>query len=121
MKRREVIDLYSVLKELKSASISKEGLVELILMRVKLRKIFDEFEKTRVDISEQTKPENFKDGDNPKNWEKAFKPVMDKWLEEDIEEIDTKVLTPIDFSEIVIINDLIGSVQDYLFIKIVKE
>ena len=120
MKRKEAVELYAVLREIKSGLMNKEALVSFILMRMKLKGVFDEFEKARVEISEQTKPEEYKDGDSTADWDKAFRPVMDKWLEEEVGEIDTYVLSTNDFAEIVIKNDLAGGVQDLLFERIVK-
>ena len=115
MTRKNAVELYSVLRELKNGSINKEALVAFILMRMKLKSVFDEFEKARVEISEQTKPEN---GDTVE-WNAAFQPVIEKWLSEEVD-IKTNVLSASDLVDIISRNDLTGGIQDFLFETLVS-
>ena len=114
MKRQDAVELYIVLKDLRSGSMTKEGLTEYIMMRLKLKKVYDDFEQARIEISEQTKNED-KD-----IWNKTFIPVMNKWLSEEIETIKTGILDQSDFVELVIKNDLTGIIEDNLYNKLVK-
>lgn len=121
MKRKEVVELYPVLRELKNGSMSKQALTAFILMRVKLKARYDEFEKVRQQISEETKPADYKDGDSMEKWNEAYAPIMEKWLKEEItEEINTNVLSPEDFVDLVSNTEMTGGVQDLLFEKLVK-
>lgn len=120
MKRKDAVELYAILRELKNGGMGRECLTAFILMRMSIKSIFDEFEKARIEISEATKPEGFKEGDNVHEWENAFRDVMDKWLNTDVEGIDTHVLSCECFVELVTKNDLSGGVQDMLFERIVK-
>ena len=52
MTRKQAVELYSVLKTLRNGNMSKEGLTDYILMRLKLKQVFDEFERARAEISE---------------------------------------------------------------------
>lgn len=121
MKRKDAVELYAVLRELKNGSMSKEDLVAYILMRVKLKSVYDEFEKARQEISEQTKPDNFKEGDDVSGWNNAYTPIMEKWLDEEIETINTNVLSAESFAALVATTEMTGGVQDMMFTKLVKE
>ena len=115
MTRKQAVELYSLLKELKSGAMSKDGLTNYILMRIKLKKVFDEFETARIEVSEQTRMDDIDD------WNKAFIPVMDKWLSEETEAVETAVLSQDDFIEMVTKNDLIGIIVDTLYLQLVKQ
>ena len=115
MTRKQAVELYSVLRELKNGSMNKESLVAFILMRMKLKSVFDEFEKARVEISEQTKPEN---GDTDE-WNASFQPVIEKWLSEEVD-IKTNVLSASDLVDIISKNELTGGIQDFLFETLVS-
>jgi hypothetical protein len=73
------------------------------MLRVKLKSLFDEYEKVRQEISEQTKPEGWQEGDSLDEWNEAFKPVMEAWLNEPAG-IDTKIFTDEDCADLIIIN-----------------
>ena len=74
MTRKQAVELYSVLKDLRNGAMSKEGMTEYILMRLKLKKVYDEFEQARIEISEQTRQ------DGIDKWNEAFTPIMERWL-----------------------------------------
>ena len=114
MKRKEAVELYSVLKDLRNGAMSKEGMTDYILMRLKLKKVFDEFEQARIEISEQTRQ------DGIDKWNEAFTPIMERWLSEETEPIETKVLSQSDFVELVSKNDLIGIIEDNLYTFLIK-
>ena len=114
MTKRQAVELYALLRELKNGSMSKEGLTEYILLRLKLKKIFDEFETARQEISEQTRQ------DDTDEWSKAFTPIMEKWLAEEIEPLETAVLSQSDFVEMVTKNDILGIIVDTLYPILVK-
>ena len=120
MKRKQAVELYAILQELKNGSMSKEGLTSFILMRLKLKAIFDEFETIKIDISKETKPEDFKEGDDITEWNNRFQSTINNWLNEEIEDVDTNVLSKEDFVELVSKNDLVGWMQDTLFEKLIK-
>lgn len=114
MTRKQAVELYSVLKDLRNGAMSKEGLTEYILMRLKLKKVFDEFEQARIEISEQTRQ------DGIDKWNEAFTPIMERWLSEATELIETKVLSQSDFVELVSKNDLTGIIEDNLYTLLIK-
>ena len=120
MTRKQAIELYTILRELKNGSMSKEGISSFILMRLKLKVIFDEFETIKIDISKETKPEDFKEGDDITEWNNRFQSTLGKWLNEDIENIETNILSNDDFMELITKNDLVGWMQDTLFEKLTK-
>ena len=114
MTRKQAVELYTILRELKNGSMSKEGLTNYILMRIKLKKVFDEFNQARIEISEQTRQ------DGIDAWNEAFTPVMECWISEVTEWIETAVLSQGDFIELVSKNDLTGIIEDNLYNKLVK-
>ena len=114
MKRKDAVELYAILRELKNGGMGKEGLTEYILMRLKLKKVFDEFEQARIEISEQTRQDGIDE------WNKAFMPIMERWLSEETELIETKVLSQSDFIELVSKNDLTGIIEDNLYTLLIK-
>jgi len=120
MRKNEVVELYSILRELRNGKMSHDGVMAFILMRIKLKKVYDEFEKAKQEISEQTKPEGFKEGDDVARWNESYAPIMEKWLGEETDRIDTNVLTPNDFVELVSQTEMTGGVQDLLFERLVK-
>ena len=120
MTRKQAIELYTILRELKNGSMSKEGMSVFILMRLKLKVIFDEFETIKIDISKETKPEDFKEGDDITEWNNRFQSTLGKWLNEDIENIETNILSNDDFMELITKNDLVGWMQDTLFENLIK-
>lgn len=120
MTRKNAVELYAILRELKNGSMSKDGLTSFILMRLKLKTIFDEFENAKVEISKDTKPEDFKEGDDLTEWNTIFQSAINEWLNEEIEIIDTHILSNEDLMELVNKNDLVGWIQDKLFEKLTK-
>ena len=115
MTKRQAVELYATIKDFRSGAMSKEGLTEYILLRLKLKKVFDEFETARQEISEQTRQ------DDTEAWSKAFEPVMSKWLAEEIEPLETAVLSQSDFIEMVTKNDILGIIVDTLYPILVKQ
>lgn len=120
MTRKNAVELYTILRELKNGPMSKEGMSAFILMRLKLKAIFDGFEAIKTDISEETKPEDFKEGDDIAEWNDRFQATLGKWLNEDIENIETNILSNDDLMELIAKNDLVGWMQDTLFEKLTK-
>ena len=101
--RNECVNIYSVIWNIKNSNLSREALVKYIMLRVKLKSLFDEFEKVRQEISEQTKPEGWQEGDSLDEWNEAFKPVMEAWLNEPAG-IDTKIFTEEDCADLIMSN-----------------
>lgn len=92
LKRGELINLFNIIQNIKSTELPKDAKIEYTLLRVKLRGLLAKFEKARTDISEETKPAGWKEGDSTEEWDMAFRPVIQKWLEEE-SDIDTKILS----------------------------
>ena len=90
MTKREAIELYSAIRDIKNGNLSREAMVKYVMLRVKLRGVADEFEKAREEVSEQTKPEGWKEGHSTKKWDEAFRPVIEKWLSEEVD-IDSRI------------------------------
>ncbi len=119
--RNECVNIYSVIRDIKSGGLSREALVKYIMLRVKLKSLFEEFEKAREEISEQTKPDGWKESDGMKEWNEKFRSVMQKWLAEGVD-IDTKIFTQEECVDLISSNpDLSGSAIDLIFSGLLKE
>lgn len=101
--RNEAVSLFMLIRDIKNGSLSRDALVKYVMLRVKLKAIYDEYERVRQEISEQTKPEWWKDGDSQDEWNEAFRPVMEAWLKEP-SNIETKIFTENDCADLIISN-----------------
>ena len=101
-----------LIRDIKNGSLSREALVKYVMLRVKLKAIYDEYERVRQEISEQTKPEGWQEGDAQDEWNEAFRPVMEAWLKEPAD-IDTKIFTESDCADLIMSNpDKTGTFVD---------
>ena len=120
LSRGEVVSLYSAIRDIKSGNLDKEEMVAYVLLRVKLKGIHDDFEKARAEISEQTKPAGWKEGDPVTDWNKSFLDIMQKWLDEETD-INAKVLTTDSCVSLITSNpNLPGSVGDVIMMFLNK-
>lgn len=121
-KVREIaINLFDLIRDIKNSNLSREALVKYIMLRVKLKSLFDEFEKAREEISEQVKPAKWKESDGMEEWDEKFRPVMQKWLSEETE-IDTKIFSKEECADLISSNpDLSGSVIDLIVSGLLNE
>jgi hypothetical protein len=101
--RNEAVSLFMLIRDIKNGSLSREALVKYVMLRVKLKAIYDEYERVRQEISEQTKPEGWKEGDAQDEWNEAFRPVMEAWLKEPAN-IETKIFTESDCADLIMSN-----------------
>ena len=121
IKRENAVNLYGLIRDIKNSNLSREALVRYIMLRVKLKSLFDDYEKARQEISEQVKPSDWKEGDNMKEWDEAFRPVMQKWLVEETE-IDTKIFSQEECADLISSNpDLNGSAIDLIVSGLLHE
>ncbi|HOT60264.1 MAG TPA: hypothetical protein PLJ83_11445 [Spirochaetales bacterium] len=112
MTRNEAVSLFMMIRDIKNGSLSREALVKYVMLRVKLKALYDEYERVRQEISEQTKPEGWKEGDAQDEWNEAFRPVMEAWLKEP-SNIDTKIFTESDCADLIMSNpDKTGTFVD---------
>ena len=118
--RNECINLYSVIRDIKSGGLSKDGLTAYIMLRIKLKDVVEQFEKVRTEIAEQTKPDGWKEGDSTEEWDKAFVPVMDKWLREKTE-INSHVLEMDDCIALVNANTEMAGRQIDIIVEYLKK
>jgi len=112
--RNEAVSLFMLIRDIKNSNLSREALVKYIMLRVKLKNLYDEYEKVRQEISEQTKPEGWKEGDSQDAWNEAFRPVMEAWLSEPAD-IDTKIFTEEECVDLIMSNsDRTGTFVDVI-------
>jgi len=114
IKKENAINLFVLIRDIKNSNLSREALVKYIMLRVKLKNLYDEYEKVRQEISEQTKPEGWKEGDSQDAWNEAFRPVMEAWLSEPAD-IDTKIFTEEECVDLIMSNsDRTGTFVDVI-------
>ena len=121
IKKEVAINLFGLIRDIKNSNLSREALVKYIMLRVKLKSLFDEFEKAREEISEQVKPAKWKDSDGMGAWDEKFRPVMQKWLSEEVD-IQTKIFNKEDCADLISSNpDLSGSAIDLIVSGLLHE
>jgi hypothetical protein len=121
IKKENAINLFVLIRDIKNSNLSREALVKYIMLRVKLKSLFEEFEKAREEISEQVKPTDWKEGDGMEAWDKAFRPVMQKWLAEEVD-IQTKIFNQEECADLISSNpDLSGSAIDLIVSGLLHE
>ena len=121
IKKEVAINLYGLIRDIKNSNLSREALIKYIMLRVKLKSTFDDYEKAREEISEQVKPTDWKESDGMKEWDEKFRPVMQKWLSEETE-IDTKIFNQDECADLISSNpDLSGSVIDLIVSGLLHE
>jgi hypothetical protein len=103
MTRNEAVSLFMLIRDIKNGNLSREALVKYVMLRVKLKAIYDEYERVRQEISEQTKPEGWQEGDAQDEWNEVFRPVMEAWLKEPAN-IETKIFTESDCADLIMSN-----------------
>lgn len=110
--RRTLVNLYLSLLEFKNGGIDKEAFIKLILLRVKLKDIYDGFETIRKEVVDQTKPEDWKEGQDTKEWDKKYSSVIEAYLDEEIElGSDLKILTLEECADFLLHNTTVNSVH----------
>lgn len=119
MTKAEAINLYGAIREFKNGSMNKETLYPFIKLRMKLKDITDEFEKVRLEFSEQTKPDGFKEGDDAAEWNNIFTPLIHKWLAEEVEV--NRIFTFEEAVDYCVNNDVDGSLLDEIIRLLIKE
>ena len=103
MTRNEAVSLFMLIRDIKNGNLSRDALVKYVMLRVKLKALYDEYERVRQEISEQTKPEGWQEGDAQDEWNEAFRPVMEAWLKEPAD-IDAKIFTESDCVDLIMSN-----------------
>ena len=116
MIRAEIINLYELIKGLKSNKLTPEAKKDYTLLRIELVKLYKEFEQAREEIIEQTKP----DSENEQEWNEAFQPIILEWLNAE-SNIDSRVFTVEDYIDFISSNELVGEVEDYIGLQMIKE
>lgn len=118
--RNECINLYYTIRDIKSGGMSKDGLIAYIMLRLKLKDVAEQFNTVRQEIAEQTKPDGWKEEDGNEEWDKAFAPVMNAWLQES-SGIDSHVLTIEDCAALMQANpDMNGGQGDIVVESLMK-
>ena len=103
MTRNEAVSLFMLIRDIKNGSLSREALVKYVMLRVKLKALYDEYGRVRQEISEQTKPEGWQEGDAQDEWNEAFRPVMEAWLNEPAD-VETKIFSESDCADLILSN-----------------
>lgn len=118
--RNECINLYYAIRDIKSGGMSKDGLIAYIMLRLKLKDVAEQFNIVRQEIAEQTKPEDWNEGDSTEEWDEAFAPVMNAWLQE-ATDIDSHILTIEDCAALMQANpDMNGGQGDIVVESLMK-
>ncbi len=121
IKKEVAINLFGLIRDIKNSNLSREALVKYIMLRVKLKSLFEDYENARQEISEQVKPANWKESDGMGVWDEKFRPVMQKWLSEEVD-IQTKIFNQEECADLISSNpDLSGSAIDLIVSGLLHE
>ena len=121
MTREKAINIFGVIRDIKNSELSREALINYIMLRIKLKALFDDFEKAREEISEQVKPIDWKQSDGMSEWDANFRPVMQKWLSEEVD-IQTNIFSQEECADLISSNpDLSGSAIDVIVSGLLHE
>lgn len=116
----DAVAIYTAIREIKCAGLAKEVMTAYIMLRLKLKSVQDEFEQARVEISEQTKPNGWQEGDSTEKWDSAYRPVISEYLSQECD-VETKILSLDDAIALVAANpEMPGSVGDLIVELLVK-
>ena len=97
MTRNDVINLFTIIKDISASELDKDTLIKFILLRIKLKDISLEFDKIRQEVADQTKPKDWKEGDDMSEWNSKFQPILIEWLKEKVN-LDVKILSEEDLA-----------------------
>ncbi len=113
MKREQIVNLYSIIRELKATNLSSESRKKYTLLRIELVKVYKEFEIAKAEIAEQTK------NDDENKWNEDFTAIIREWLNEDVN-LDSKIFSVEDYVNYISSNDLAGIVEDVIADLMIK-
>lgn len=114
MKKRDVVNLYGLIKGAMSGKLEPEVKKNYTLLRIELIKVFKDLEEARQEITNQTKNED------KEIWNKDFQVIMNEWLSKEIE-LDCKVFSLDDYLIFIGANDFPGDVEDFIREIMVKD
>ena len=116
--RGDMLILYQTIKNVKSGSLTKESMLKYIKLRLSLIDVATEFDKMREEISNQTKPNDWKEGDSTQEWDKKFQEIMNNLAIEPYE-LNTHIFTEDECIDLIMSNpELTGGVQDMIMYKL---
>ena len=116
--RGDMLILYQAIKNVKSGSLTKESMLKYIKLRLSLIDVATEFDKMREEISNQTKPNDWKEGDSTQEWDKKFQEIMNNLAIEPYE-LNTHIFTEDECIDLIMSNpELTGGVQDMIMYKL---
>ena len=116
--RGDMLILYQTIKNVKSGSLTKESMLKYIKLRLSLIDVATEFDKMREEISNQTKPNDWKERDSTQEWDKKFQEIMNNLAIEPYE-LNTHIFTEDECIDLIMSNpELTGGVQDMIMYKL---
>ena len=103
MTKEKIIGLFLAIQNAKNSKLERETLISYMMLRLELKKLYDEYKSAREEIFEQVG-----------NDESKFQPVMQKWLDQEID-IETKIFTVEDCADFLESNpEMSGSIIDVI-------
>ncbi len=110
MKKIEALKLFRVLSAITSSSLEKEDKIKLILLRIKLRNIAEEYDQL---------VEEFKNVNSETDMDVPFPDVVTSWGN-GLLDIDSNVLSQYAVVSMLQENNLVGVDEDILFTYLIK-
>ena len=114
MTRAEAFDLNTAILKIKSGSLSVSTMVKYIELREALAAFIESFNSAKKEMSLQTMPEGWKEGDSMEEWNKAFFSLLNEYVKGEVD-INAHILTKEEVCQIYMANqDKPGDQLDYI-------
>lgn len=114
MTRNEAYSLYMATLKIKSGALPVGTMVKYIELREKLARFIEAFNSAKMEMSLQTKPEGWKEGDDDTEWNKSYQALIKEYMKEAVD-INPHILTKDEVIQIYLANqDLPGDQLDYI-------
>lgn len=114
MTRRDAYNLHHAIFKIKSGALPVGTMVKYIELREKLSSFIEEFNSAKKEMSLQTKPEDWKEGDNSEEWDNSFILLVDEYLKGEVG-INPQILSKEEAVQFYVANqDIPGDQLDYI-------
>ena len=110
MTKEKIIGLFLAIQNAKNSKLKRETLISYMMLRLELKKLYDEYKLAREEIFEQVG-----------NDESKFQPIMQEWLSQGVN-LDTKIFNKEECADFISSNpDLSGSIIDVIVSVLLHE
>ena len=110
MTKEKIIGLFLAIQNAKNSKLKRETLISYMMLRLELKKLYDEYKLAREEIFEQVG-----------NDESKFQPIMQEWLSQGVN-LDTKIFNKEECADLISSNpEMSGSIIDVIVSVLLNE